>query len=136
MHGGVTMDPVVHFELPYEDANRIAQFYESVFGWKTQILGPEMGNYVLATTALTDARKGAQAGAINGGFFKKKPEATDQLPSIVIAVERIRESIKKVKEAGGKILGEPMPIPGVGFYVAFVDTEGNRCSMLEPIPGN
>jgi len=130
------MDPVVHFELPYEDAKRIAHFYETAFGWQTQILGPEMGNYVLATTALTDAKKGAQAGAINGGFFKKNPEWPLQYPAIVIAVERIRESIRKVKDAGGQILGEPMPIPGVGFYVAFVDTEGNRCSMLEPIPGN
>jgi len=25
-------------------------------------------------------------------------------------------------------------IPGVGAYVAFMDTEGNRVSMLEPLP--
>lgn len=55
-------------------------------------------------------------------------------PSIVIAVERIRESIKKVNEAGGKVLGEQMPLPGIGNYVSFFDTEGNRGSMLGPIP--
>lgn len=129
------MDPVVHFEIPYEDAKRITQFYESAFGWQTQILGQEMGNYVLATTALKDATKGAHAGAINGGFFKKNPALPAQYPSVVIAVESIRESMKKVTNAGGQILGEPMPIPGVGFYVSFYDTEGNRCSILEPVPG-
>jgi predicted enzyme related to lactoylglutathione lyase len=27
-----------------------------------------------------------------------------------------------------------MEIPGVGRYVSFTDTEGNRVSMLQPIP--
>ena len=44
--------------------------------------------------------------------------------------------MKKVAEAGGKVLGEPMEIPGVGQYVSFFDTEGNRVSMLQPIPRN
>ncbi|MGZ5819707.1 MAG: hypothetical protein ACXWJD_13295, partial [Burkholderiaceae bacterium] len=49
------MNPVVHFEMPYEDSDRMAQFYESAFGWKTQRLGQEMGNYVVVTTAISDA---------------------------------------------------------------------------------
>ena len=48
------MDPVVHFEMPAEDRKRVADFYTKVFGWKTQMLGPEMGDYVLATTAESD----------------------------------------------------------------------------------
>ena len=36
--------------------------------------------------------------------------------------------------AGGQVLGEPMDIPTVGAYVAFLDTEGNRSSMLQPLP--
>jgi predicted enzyme related to lactoylglutathione lyase len=39
----------------------------------------------------------------------------------------------RVTAAGGKILGEPMDIPGVGAYVSFTDTEGNRVSLLQPI---
>jgi predicted enzyme related to lactoylglutathione lyase len=31
------------------------------------------------------------------------------------------------------VLGAPMEIPGVGHYVSFTDTEGNRVSMLQPI---
>ncbi len=127
------MDPVIHFELPYEDAQRIAGFYEVAFGWQTESMGEKMGNYVLATTALTDAKKGAQAGAINGGFYKKTQDQPAQYPSIVIAVQNIRVSIKRVTDAGGQVLGEPVPIPGVGFYVSFIDTEGNRGSMLEPV---
>ena len=47
---------------------------------------------------------------------------------------RVRLSIFKllVTEAGGKVLGEPAEIPGVGKYVSFFDTEGNRISLLQP----
>lgn len=128
------MNPVVHFEMPYENRERMAKFYESVFGWKTQMLGEEMGSYVLATTAESDAKPGAPAGAINGGFFAKKPDWPAQYPSVVIAVEDIGRSMSGVKDAGGQVLGEPMEIPGIGSYVSFLDTEGNRASMLQPAP--
>jgi predicted enzyme related to lactoylglutathione lyase len=39
-----------------------------------------------------------------------------------------------VTDEGGKVLGEPMEISGVGEYVSFFDTEGNRVSMLQPLP--
>ena len=126
------MNPVVHFEMPYEDRGRMANFYKSVFGWQTRVLGEDMGNYVLATTTETDERGPKRAGAINGGFFPKKPDWPAQYPTVVIAVDDIKESIKKVADAGGEVLGEPME----GQYVSFIDTEGNRVSMLQPIPRN
>jgi predicted enzyme related to lactoylglutathione lyase len=52
----------------------------------------------------------------------------------VIAVDDIKAAIKQVSDAGGKVSGEPMEIEGVGTYVSFIDTEGNRLSMLQPIP--
>jgi predicted enzyme related to lactoylglutathione lyase len=130
------MNPVVHFEMPYDNRVRVAKFYESAFGWQTQMLGEDMGNYVLATTTETGQSGPKKPGAINGGFFPKKPDWPAQYPSVVIAVDDIKESVKKVIGAGGKVLGEPMDIPGVGQYVSFIDTEGNRVSMLQPIPRN
>lgn len=127
------MNPVVHFEIPYLDRQRIATFYESAFSWKIEMLGEDMGNYVLATTAIADARKGASAGAINGGFYPKKPDWPAQYPSVVIGVEDIETAIKKVAQAGGEVLGEPYEIPGIGHYVSFMDSEGNRVSMLQPM---
>ena len=126
------MSPVVHFEMPAEDRKRMASFYEKTFGWKTQMLGPEMGDYVLVTTAESDVKPGAPAGAINGGFFPKRPDWPAQYPSIVIGVDDIESAMRRVGKEGGKVLGEPMQIPGVGRYVSFFDTEGNRVSMLQP----
>jgi predicted enzyme related to lactoylglutathione lyase len=128
------MNPVVHFEMPYEHRERMAAFYRSAFGWQTQTLGEEMGNYVLATTTETGDHGPKRPGAINGGFFPKKPDWPGQHPSVVIAVDDITASLRKVTDAGGKVLGAPMEIPGVGQYVSFTDTEGNRVSMLQPIP--
>jgi uncharacterized protein len=127
------MFPVVHFEMPAEDRKRMADFYTNVFGWKTQMLGSEMGDYVVATTTESDEKgRPKKPGAINGGFFTKTDDKPAQYPSVVIAVEDIKEHMKKVEKAGGKVLGEPWDIPGVGLYVSFIDTEGNRVSMLQP----
>ena len=134
------MNPVVHFEMPAEDKKRMTNFYASVFGWKTEQLGPEMGEYIVVTTSeVGEDHFPKQRGTINGGFYQKTNDPVSNHPSVVIAVDDIRESMKKVTEAGGKVLGgdpnkpgEPGDIPGVGLYCSFIDTEGNRLSMLQP----
>ena len=125
------MNPVVHFEMPAKDRKRMSDFYTKAFGWKTQQYGPEMGNYVVVSTAESD-EKGRPKQGINGGFYDRTEDPVSHAPSIVIGVENIQEHMKKVTAAGGKIIGEPMDIPGVGAYVSFFDTEGNRVSLLEP----
>jgi predicted enzyme related to lactoylglutathione lyase len=127
------MNPVVHFEMPAENRERMAKFYSKAFGWQTEMLGPDMGDYVMVTTTESDENGPKKAGAINGGFYPKKQDWPAQNPAVVIAVEDIKSSMAKVSEAGGKVLGDPMEIPGVGQYVSFVDTEGNRASILQPV---
>ena len=138
------INPVVHFEMPAEDRKRMAEFYSRTFGWKIQQLGPEMGNYMVVATSEADEKtmRPKEPGMINGGFYQKTEDPISHHPSIVIAVDDIRESMKKVTEAGGKVLGgdpnkpgEPGDIPGVGLYCPSVDNEGNRCSMLQPLKG-
>jgi uncharacterized protein len=139
------MSPVVHFEMGYNDRDRMVKFYETAFGWKGQQMGPDMGNYVVAQTTDTD-EKGmvTTPGTINGGFYAKTDSPASHAPSVVISVDDIKAAIEEVKKAGGKILGgmtpdsghtmEPTEIPGVGLWISFEDTEGNRVSMLQPNP--
>ncbi len=127
------MDPVVHFEMPYENNERLVRFYGQVFGWQMEQLGKEMGEYIVASTTETDENHmPLQAGAIGGGFFPKGPQMP-QCPSIVIAVEDIKVSMKKIIDAGGEVHGEPVEIPGIGLYVAITDSEGNQVGVLEPM---
>jgi uncharacterized protein len=128
------MNPVVHFEMPAENRKRMAEFYSKTFGWQTQQLGSEMGEYVVvSTTESGDDGRPKMTGAINGGFYQKTDDLNTQHPSLVIAVDDVNESIKKIKSGGGTVLGEPMDIPGVGKYISFIDTEGNRLSILQPL---
>ncbi len=129
------MDPVVHFELPAGDRERMAAFYQAAFGWKTQMFGPEMGSYTVVTTTEPgpDGRP-ASPGAINGGFFLRTDDPSSHAPSVVIAVEDMDAARAAVESAGGTLAGEPTEIPGVGLYSGFKDSEGNRMSMLKPLP--
>lgn len=136
------MNPVVHFEMGYTDKARMIKFYETAFGWKTQAMGSDMGNYVVAQTAETGADGMVQRkGAINGGFYQKTDDPISQAPSVVVSVQDIRAAMKAVEDGGGKILGstnqngehtmEPQMIPGVGLWISALDTEGNRFSILQ-----
>jgi len=138
------MNPVVHFEMGYNDSERAKKFYESAFGWKMQQLGEEMGNYVVAQTTETDEKGMIKTpGAINGGFYQKIENPLSHAPSFVIAVEDIAKAMERVVANGGEILGtmkpngersmEPETIPGVGKWISFKDTEGNRVSILQPL---
>lgn len=125
------MNPVVHFEMPAEDKKRVKKFYEEAFGWQMQQMGVEFGDYLLATTSPVDENQmHLEKGAINGGFFQKGEQGT--IPHFVISVDNLTEHMEVVKNTGGKILGKPMDIPGIGQFVMFNDTEGNRVGMLEP----
>ena len=138
------MSPVVHFEMGFNDRKRMVDFYTKVFGWQSKQMGPEMGNYVVVTTSDSDEKTGRpkNPGSINGGFYQKIENPLSHAPSVVIAVQDIKKSMKEVVAAGGKILGamdssgkpsmEPMEIPNVGLWISIMDTEGNRVSMLQP----
>jgi|SRR3989344_733183 len=133
LYNKMKSNPVVHFEMPYKDAKRVSKFYKSAFGWGMSDAGPSMGHYVLAITTAVDkkAQRPKNPGAINGGFYQKSKSASPY-PSFVISVDDVKKATTMIKKAGGKMLGKPQDIPGVGLWVSFQDSEGNRVSILQP----
>jgi hypothetical protein len=69
---------VVHFEIPFDDAERAMSFYRGLFGWDLQALPGEFGGYVMVTTGPTGEQGPHEPGYINGemGFaaYFKDPE--------------------------------------------------------------
>src|SRR5581483_1824874 len=103
----------------------------------------EMGGYVVAQTAETDAHGMVKTpGTINGGFYQKTADPLSHAPSVVISVADIKAAMKAVTDNGGAILGamdahggrsmEPTMIPGICLWISIQDTEGNRVSFFRP----
>ena len=129
-------NPVVHFEMPAKDKSRVSKFYTDAFGWDMKQLGPEMGDYIMASTCeVGENGMPSMPGTINGGFFDFKDDELNRAPHVVISVEKIEESLEAIKSAGGKIKTDIMDIPGVGKYVTFTDSEGNIVGVLQPTQG-
>lgn len=121
------MDKVVHFEIPYDDKDRASKFYSEIFGWKLLDI-PEM-EYTLIHAAKTDKNNMVEEkGAINGGLFHRNDSARQ--PVVVIGVQSIDETIKKVVSAGGKIVTPKQPIPN-GSYARVADCEGNVIGLAD-----
>jgi uncharacterized protein len=124
--GGV-MDKVVHFEIPFDDQKRAAKFYAGIFGWK--LLEVPGMNYTMVHAAETDKdNMVTDKGAINGGLFPRETAA--KTPMLVIGVDSIDETVKKVVAAGGKLLVPKQPIPN-GSYARILDSEGNVIGLAD-----
>ena len=121
---------VVHFEIPYDDAERAGEFYSGAFGWQLVTL-PDQG-YTLASTGPSDLQTGpTEPGFINGGLFQRNEEFPGKNPNIVIDVPDVDDALRKVEESGGKVVRGRTPVGEMGFAAYFTDTEGNFVGLWE-----
>jgi predicted enzyme related to lactoylglutathione lyase len=122
------MDKVVHFEIPAEDLGRAQTFYAGVFGWETNAV-PGM-NYVMVQSVPVDEHAmPKEPGAINGGMLQRHAPIT--APIITIQVTNIDEAARKIRDAGGDIVRERMPVGHFGFAAYFKDSEGNVLGLWQ-----
>lgn len=113
-------NPVVHWELMSKDPERVAAFYEGIFGWTIRHR-PEL-NYRIVET-------GAGIG-INGGILtppREEPWPGNML--FYIAVDDLAAYREKIVAAGGKILVEEQAVPGMGAFSLFADPEGRMMGL-------
>lgn len=121
------MNPVVHFEVPFDDKGRAMKFYSDVFGWRLQDM-PEM-KYVMAhTTEVDEKHMPREVAQINGGMMQRM--AGEQCV-IVMKVESVDATIAKLKSAGGQEVMSKMPVGDMGYYARAKDTEGNVIGVWE-----
>jgi len=120
------MNSVQHFEVPYDDQERISKFYSSVFGWKTTDV---LGDTVLVDTTETDNGIPKNPGAINGDYYKRDEKLKH--PLLVITVENIDEHLEKIVEAGGSVEVPKTAVADMGWCAYFKDSEGNVLGVWE-----
>jgi predicted enzyme related to lactoylglutathione lyase len=126
MKGGKPMPRVVHFDIDSDDPERAAAFYNGVFGWKVEKWEGPM-DYWLITTGSDDEP------GINGGMGRRSDGGMSfNTYRCTVEVPDADGYVARVKEQGGRVVMEKTLIPGVGWFVACVDTEGNYFNLLQP----
>ncbi|MFI7599483.1 VOC family protein [Actinoplanes sp. NPDC049681] len=122
------MDKVVHFEVPFDDAERAHGFYREAFGWQLATM-PGMG-YTLVTTTPTDENgRPGEVGGINGGMLARQGAITG--PVITIGVEDLDDSLARIEKLGGKVEIGRQPVGDMGFSAYVRDTEGNLIGLWQ-----
>lgn len=115
------MNRVVNFDFPTDNAERAKDFFTSIFGWKfTEWLNE---GYWLIETGEKHKR------GINGSMIQRRHEK--QTCSIMIQVENIDVTLRKVVEEGGRVVHEKRTIPKVGWIAYFKDIEDNMICIMQ-----
>ena len=123
------MDGVVHFEIPADDAERAKAFYSTVFDWEMQDF-PDMQYTIMMTTPIDEqSQRPTTPGAINGGLMSRSKDTPT--PVITIGVDSVDEALKKVEAEGGTVITPSTPIPGMGAFGYFKDSEGNVMGLFQ-----
>jgi predicted enzyme related to lactoylglutathione lyase len=110
---------IVHFEINTKDAARAKRFYTSLFGWKYKDSDiPGIEYYVIDGVT--------PGGAIN-------PMDGQKSPVVYFGTDDIDDSIRKVKDSGGKAV-DKQPVPGQGWFASCTDPDGNTFSLFQSDP--
>lgn len=121
------MPRIVHFEIPVDDPERAIAFYRQVFDWSIATWDGPMDYWLCST--------GPEGELGIDGALTRREGRTPQPGSainIVVAVGSVDDVTARIEKAGGVLVTEKLPVPGVGWIVGFLDTEGNRLAALEP----
>lgn len=118
---------VVHFEIPFDDAERARAFYTEAFGWQLTPM-PEM-DYTLVSTGPGDESGPSEPGFINGGMAARGIPLG--APTLVIDVEDIEAALADVERLGGTTMLARTAVGEMGFSAYFKDSEGNVVGLWQ-----
>ena len=118
---------VVHFEIPFDDAERAHAFYRDAFGWS---LNPMPGmDYTMVETGPTGEQGASEPGHINGGLLGR--QGPNQAPLVVVDVEDIDAALAKIESLGGRTVLPRQPVGDMGWAAYFTDLEGNTMGLWQ-----
>ena len=126
------MPRLVHFEIHADDQDRAAKFYQAVFGWETKKWPiPGQPDYLAIITG-PDSEPG-----INGGFVQRRGPAPAKGQAVnayvsTMVVKSLSETAEKAEKVGAQVALPKMAIPGVGWLMYLIDTEGNIFGVMQP----
>ena len=109
-------NPVVHFEIQSNQAEKLQKFYADIFGW--HVNADNEFNYGLVDTH-TDKGIGGGIGPTQGG---------PNMVTFYVDVDDLQKYLDKAEAMGGKTIMPPTELPQVTLAL-FADPEGNVIGM-------
>ncbi len=109
-------------EIPVTDLDRAITFYNKVL--KTELKKDETGPNPVAMFPTANEK------GIAGHLYPGKPAAEGTGPTIHLASpDALEEALPRVREAGGKVVSEPIQIPQ-GRFAYCEDPDGNSIGLF------
>lgn len=107
------------------DIDAAAAFYQALFGWDIEDMGPDAGNYRIARL---DGKRVAGIG----------PQMNPGPPAwtTYVKTDDVKATAGKVTEAGGQVLMPPMDVMEEGRMAIFTDDAGAAFAVWEPKENN
>ena len=124
---------VRRFVLNYDDPEVLRRFYTDAFGW--DIINTEHSDserpLMYCATGPGSPNWEPRVVSFTYGFLRDgKTEETGKKPMYVIEVSSIAETVKKVRENGGKVLKDTYEVEGM-TYAVIEDSEGNALYLWQ-----
>lgn len=111
-HNKLKHEQVQYLEFLSKDLDKVKSFYSKSFGWKFTDYGPEYTAF--------------EGDYVDGGFTIGKPVKGTVL--VILYSDKLEETLKKVKAAGGQIVKEIFSFPG-GRRFHFTDPDGYELAV-------
>ncbi|MGM7669641.1 VOC family protein [Microbacterium sp. A93] len=113
----ITAGSPVWVDLGVPDLRAVQGFYETLFGWEFENMGPDYGNYHMITNG----------GAHVGGAMSMQDDYPDQGSAwtIYLKSDDIEKTLTDTAAAGGNVVVPAMPMPGLGS-MGIVTTPGGE----------
>ncbi len=109
--------PVVHWEIQARDPEKLRDFYARLFNW--QIGDGE----IMSIPAGIGGPEPGPGGHLRQG---ERPGVT-----LYIQVRDLQASLAKAEELGGRVLRQPVDVPGRPTVASIADPEGNRVVLVQ-----
>ncbi len=108
----------VHIEIASSDPERTKKFFEDVFEWDFESI-PEMNYHTYMAPSPP-----------HGGLMAPMENQHPGLLNYLLS-HNIDADLKKIQEAGGRVLQPKMEIPGVGWWASFEEPTGLVLALFE-----
>src|ERR671939_120273 len=119
-----TVGKFVWHEHVSRDPKQAEGFYTRLFGWGTEVFKPGEADYTMISSG----------GHNHGGFSTAMEGAPPPHWLSHVRVQKLDETIEKVKNAGGELAAGPFEMSEVGRIAIIADPQRAYVSAYQPDP--